>query len=313
MAVESPVRMPDPSVAPAPPGGQKRPRMLVGVLWMLVFCLGFAIIGIMVRFAAPEMHPFEIAFFRNLIVLAIMIPIFARAGIETLRTKRVGTHVWRAIAGVATMSCMFTAMAMLPLAEVTTLTFTAPLFVTVGAALFLGEVVRARRWTATAIGFIGVLIVLRPGVEILSPGALWALATSLGMATSALFIKSLARTESAMVIVFYMALFMTPLSLIPAVFVWSWPGPETFAYVGVLGVTATVSQFAFAKAMRIAEASAMMPVDFTRLIFAAVLGYLIFAEVPDAWTWLGAGVILGSTVYIAHRESRRARDGEATK
>ncbi|MCP5370239.1 MAG: DMT family transporter [Hyphomicrobiales bacterium] len=294
----------EPPVVTAPPAQQ---NIMAGALWMLLFCAGFGVIGVMVRLASADIHPFEIAFFRNAIVLAVMVPAFRTDGLAGLRTRRLGMHVWRAVAGVATMSCMFMTMTLMPLAEATTLTFTAPLFATVGAALFLGEVVRLRRWTATLVGFAGVMVVLRPGVELLTVGSAWAIATSVFMATTVLIIKSLSRTESPKVIVFYMALFMTPLSAVPAALYWTWPGWQTLGYVAVLGLAATVAQTAFAKAMHAAEASAVMPVDFARLIFAAALAYLFFGEVPDAYTWVGAGIILAATVYITHRESRRRK------
>ena len=177
--------------------------------------------------------------------------------------------------------------------------------------LILGEIVRARRWTATIIGFLGVLVILRPGfTEITWVTGLPILAAAF-MAGSTLLVKSLSETESPNTIVLYMNLFLTPLSLVPALFVWEWPSTTALFYMALLGLLAAAAHIALTRAYTMADASAVLPFDYTRLPFVAAIAFLAFGEVPDLWTWIGAGIIAGSTFYIAHREMRIARTAEA--
>jgi drug/metabolite transporter (DMT)-like permease len=200
---------------------------------------------------------------------------------------------------------------MLPLADVTALSFTAPLFATVGAALLLSEHVGARRWTATLVGFFGALVIIRPGAGTFTGASLVALASAVAIAAAQLSVKSLSRTEHPNAIVLIMGLLMTPMSLFPAAFVWTWPNWSTFLWLLLLGLVATIGQVFLVRAMQAADASAVMPFDFSRLIFASALGWLMFGERPDAWTWVGAAIIVAATVYIARREANLARQTRA--
>jgi drug/metabolite transporter (DMT)-like permease len=254
------------------------------------------------------MHPFQIAFLRNVFALAFMLPWLVRHGRVGLRTQRLNMHLWRAAVGLVAMLTWFSAIAYLPLAEAVALNFTVPLFATAGAALFLGEAVRARRWTATAVGFLGVVVILRPGFTEFTPLMTLPVIAAGFMAVSTLLVKSLSRTEAPAAIVTYMNLLLTPLSLLPALFVWRWPTLTELALGVFIGLCAALAHNAFTRAFVQADASAVMPFDYTRLPFVAVVGYLLFAEVPDGWTWVGAAIIAGAAIYIAQRESRVARE-----
>jgi drug/metabolite transporter (DMT)-like permease len=254
------------------------------------------------------MHPFQIAFLRNVFALACMLPWLVRHGSGGLATGRLSMHLWRSAVGLIAMLTWFSAVAYLPLAEAVALNFTVPLFATVGAAVFLGEVVRARRWTATAIGFLGVIIILRPGFTEFTPLMTLPIIAACFMAVSMLIVKSLSRTEAPAAIVLYMNLLLTPLSLLPALFVWRWPTPTEWALGLFVGLCAALAHNAVSRAFARVDASAVMPFDYARLPFVALVGYLLFAEVPDGWTWLGAAVIAGAAIYIAQRESRVARE-----
>lgn len=280
---------------------------LQGAFYMTAAALCFSIMNYLIRVVADELDPIEIAFFRNLFALVFMLPWLARVGPSGLATRRLGTHVWRAVFGLAGMFCWFYSIALLPLAEAVSLNFTIPLFATAGAALFLGERVRARRWTATTVGFLGVLVILRPGLaEVTSLTALPIIAAFF-MAGATLLVKSLARTESPNAVVFYMNLMLAPLSLIPALFVWHWPSWGALALMALVGSLAALAHLALTLSFAKADTSAVMPFDYTRLPFVAAIGYVAFGEVPDIWTWVGAGIIAGSAIYIAHREARVAR------
>ena len=254
------------------------------------------------------MHPFQIAFLRNVFALAFMLPWLVRHGRVGLRTQRLNMHLWRAAVGLIAMLTWFSAIAYLPLAEAVALNFTVPLFATAGAALFLGEAVRARRWTATVVGFLGVVVILRPGFTEFTPLMTLPVIAAGFMAVSILLVKSLSRTEAPAAIVTYMNLLLTPLSLLPALFVWRWPTLTELALGLFIGLCAALAHNAFTRAFVQADASAVMPFDYSRLPFVAVVGYLLFAEVPDGWTWVGAAIIAGAAIYIAQRESRVARE-----
>ncbi len=188
------------------------------------------------------------------------------------------------------------------------LSFLAPIFATVGAALFLGEDVRLRRWSAVFIGFAGAMLVLRPGAEIIQRGSILALVNCVGMAANKLVLKSLTRTESPEAIITYMVLLLTPLTLVPALFVWQIPTWEMLGWLTLLAGCGTAGHWCITKANGYADMTVVMPFDFTRLPISALLAFLIFAEVPTIWTWIGGAVIFASTFYIARREAQVARE-----
>lgn len=291
---------------PTPPFVSRPSHPLRGILWMTASAANFAVLSVAVRMVVPMIHPLEVAFFRTAIILIIMVawkfPVLGQ-----LKTHRLGGHMGRAALSMGTMTLLFLAIAALPLALVTALTFTAPLFGTLGAALFLGEKVRLRRWTATLVGFIGALIIIRPSPQDFEPTLLLPLGTAVGMACVLLTIRSLTRTESSNAIVFLNALLMTPLALIPALFVWTWPSPETWGWLILAGVSAFGVQQCVTRAFASAEASLILPFDFGRLIFTGLAAVLLFDERPDPWTWVGAVIVFAAGLYIAHRETRAAR------
>ncbi len=279
-----------------------------GVLWMAGAAVCFSAMIVLIRLAVDVLHPFQVAFFRNLFGLMFMLPWILRVGIDGLRTRRIGAYSWRAAVGLVAMLSWFMALSMMPLAEAVSLSFTSPLFATIGAALFLGEIVRARRWSATAIGFLGVLVILRPGLEAVTPAALLVLLSALAGAVSALLVKSLSRTEPSRAMVAYMSLFLTPLSLVPALFVWQPPSLTVIAIMVLVGALATVAHLMFTHAMHLADASAVIPLDYLRLPLVALLGWALFGERMDLWSWAGAAIIIASTLYIARREAVVARE-----
>ncbi len=266
----------------------------------------FATMSVFIRFSSEQVHVLEVVFFRNFLALLLMTPWLARQGIGVMKTGRLGLYTTRAVLNVFGMAAGFTAVTMITLAEATALSFTAPLFATLGAVLILGEIVRIRRITALVIGFAGMLIVLRPGLTEISTGALLALVNALSIALTILIVKRLTETESPATIVTYMALLQTPLALIPAVFVWTWPEPMTWIWLFCLAITGTVGHLLYTQAIKLAEISQIQPLDFVRLPLIAVIGYVLFGEVPTIWTWIGGAVIFVSTAYVTHREARLA-------
>ena len=278
-----------------------------GALLMICAAVVFSAMNAIIRILAADLPAFEIAFFRNFCALIFMLPWVARYGMSSLRTDRIKLYSMRALAGLASMLCWFTAVTLIPLAEATALSFTGPMFATAAAALVLRETVGWRRWGAVAFGFVGVMIIVRPGAVDLSLGASLALASALFMAAGTILVKTLSRTEPTGAIVAYMAIYLAPLSLIPALFVWVWPPMSTWPYLAALGILGAIAHLCYTGALAAADASAVMPLDYMRLPAAALFAYALFAEVPTVWTWAGAGVIVLASTYIAQREIRLRR------
>ena len=289
------------------------PAPVQGALYMAAASFGFSVMNVAIRSAAEELDPLQITFFRNFFALLFMLPWLWQVGAAGLKTAHPGLHLWRAVIGLAAMCLWFYSIALLPLAEAVALNFTVPMFATLGAAIFLGEIVRARRWTATMFGFLGVLIILRPGFTELTPAMALPVIAAAFMAISVIIVKRLSGYDRPGTIVFLMNLLLTPLSLVPALFVWRWPSWEVLGLMALVGFVATVSHIAITRAYTKADASAVLPLDYARLPFIAGLAFLFFGEVPGLWTWVGAGVIAASAIYIARREARVAREREASR
>jgi len=281
--------------------------MVQAAVLMVVGAACVASQNAMIRIASAEIHTFEIVFFRNLFGLAVMLPLLARAGPSILRVSHPGSLLMMSVWHLIGMVCYFLAIAYLPLADVIALSFSKPLFVTLGAALLLAEVVRARRWSAVLLGFFGVMIVLKPGITAISPYALVILfGTVMGAATS-LMIKRLTTRESVPSIVWYQALFATVLALPFCLPYWHMPDATQWSLLFAIGALGTLSWLTATRALSLIDASAAAPFEFLRLPFAAMIAYLLFAEVPELSTWLGGAVIFGAAFYIARREAAASR------
>jgi drug/metabolite transporter (DMT)-like permease len=260
--------------------------------------------------AADPVNPLpalEMVFLRNAFGVIVMLPMLLRSGLTTLRTTRLRTHLGRAVVQSAGMTCFFTGLTLIPLTEVTALSFSAPLFATVLAILVMGERVRMRRISALVLGFTGVLIVLQPGITAISVGAVLVLAASFIWAVAMTMIKSLSRTDSAVTITLYAGLFMAPITLLPALWVWVHPTPLQLLWMLGIGAAGTLGHVAFAHAFKLAEMSAVLPLDFLRLVWASLFGLWLFAEVPSLASWMGGALIFCSASYIAFREAQLSR------
>ncbi|HEY4636537.1 MAG TPA: DMT family transporter [Rhodospirillales bacterium] len=277
-----------------------------GALWMVFAAAAFAGMAGVVRHVSGDLHPFEIVFFRNLFGLVFMLPWLAKSGLGVLKTRRLGLYTVRAVLNVIAMLAAFSALAMMPIADAMALSFTAPLFGTILAALVLAEGVRLRRWAATGVGFLGAMLILRPGFGEMNPAALLALVGAAAVAATGTVIKMLSGTEPVNAIVAYMVIFLTPMSLVPALYVWTAPDLESLLWLAILGGLGTLAHIGVTRAFKAADASLVLPFDFVRLPFAALIGYAAFDERPDAWTWTAAAVIAGATLYVARSEAKAA-------
>ena len=283
-----------------------------GALWMSLAAASFAVMSALVRYLSQEISPLEVAFFRNLFGLAFLMPTLIQAGWGNLRTNNFKRYSLRAVLGLTSMYTWFVGLAYLPLADATTLSFIAPIIASIFAMVFLGERAGWRRWSAILVAFGGALLILRPGFQEISPAALLLLLGTIATAGSVITVKVLSRTEPASAIVGYMGIYMTPISLIPALFVWTTPSWDLWPWIVVMGAAATLGQWGMTQAYAAADATVVLPFDYVRLPMVAVIAYVVFAETPDAMTYLGGLVIAAATIYIARRESRLARSRKVT-
>lgn len=267
-----------------------------------------AVVNVLIRLCADAgIHPFEVAFFRSVFGFLAMAAVVLATELEIPRTAALPKLGFSALFHLMAMLSFFYGLTLMPLSDSAALTFTAPLFGTLAAAFFLGEKVHARRWVAIAIGFGGVIIVLRPGFIPIGLGPALVLFSTVAFAGVTVLVKRMAATERTPTVVFYQSLFMSFLTLPPALLVWQAPGLVSFVLLAAIGALSTMGWICFTRAFALADASAILPLEFTRLPFVAVLAYLVFAEVPDLWVWIGAAVIFGSSLSIAHRESAASR------
>ena len=280
------------------------PGTLRGMGYMLAcaFLISSMLAG--VRHVSGDLHPFEIAFFRMFFGFALFTPVFVRHGFAPLRTRRIRLHGLRSILHVASVLLFFFGISLSPLAKVMAISFSAPLFATVLAFVVLGEVVRMRRISALVVGFAGTLVVLRPWTADIDSGALFILAAAMFWGSALIVIKILGRTETSLTTTIYSTILITPVTLIAALPVWQTPSLEQLAWLALIGALGSLGQLALAQAMKEAEITAVLPLEFTKLIWAAAFGLVFFAEVPDWGTWVGGTIIFVAVTYIAYRERR---------
>ena len=260
------------------------------------------------RFAAHAgMHPAQTVFLRLLFALILILPFALRARLTFGKTQQLKTHMLRSAVGICAMWVWFMSISIVPITDQTALSFLAPIFTTLGAILFLKEIVRIRRWLAIIIGLSGAIVIVRPGFAELSVGHLYAVGSAMMMGMSMLLIKHLTAKDSPLMIVFFSHIFMTPLAFVPAMLVWSHFPPELYLYLMGFAPFAFFGHFALAKAYSLADASFVAALDYARLPFAALIGWLMFAEFSDIWTWIGASIIFASAFYIVRRDVQLAR------
>lgn len=279
-----------------------------GALWMVGSAIAFSLMGALIKILGQELHGFQIAFFRALFGLIAVLPLmFGQGGIAILRTAHWKLHAFRVVVGTAAMLCIFYAITQMELATATAIAYARPLFLVVLAVLFLGEAVRWRRWAATVVGFLGVLLILRPGAEAVQPAALVALAAAFFMAVAMVCIKKLSGTDRPLAVLVWFAVGTVVTSFLPALWVWQTPTWEMLGLAALMGGLGSLGQYAVIRAFRVGEATAVVPFDYSQIPFAWAWGFLLFAEQPSMWTWVGAAIIVASNIYIVHREARLRR------
>lgn len=272
---------------------------------MLGAVVAFSLTAIAGREAAADVTVSQLVFFRNIIGLVLISGLLALFSPDAFRTRSLRIHTGRNISHFAGQWCWFFGIMSLPLAEVFAIEFTVPLWTAGFAMLILGEKLTPRRMQATVLGFIGVLIILRPGFNEIEFASWVVLAGAMAYAFSHTLTKKLASGDSVATILFYMHLIQLPLAALLVSFDFEWPASaETWGYIAATSVAALIAHWCMAKALASGDATLVMPVDFLRLPFAALLGYLLYGEGVDLWLVAGAGIMLFGN-FRALREKQR--------
>ena len=269
--------------------------LIIGTL--VTFTLVFA------RRVSPEIHVFEIVFFRSVFGLVFMAPWFARHGLGAIRISRPRLVLLRSSLAFFGGACLIYAATIMPLADITAITFTRPIFASIAAVIFLGEIMRARRWTAIALGLLGTLIIVRPGFADLNIGVAFVFVSVVTLTWNSINLKILTRENPPDMIAVWHAMLMLPLGLVATFFVWTTPTLEQLAWLAAIGVTDMLSQRAMSRGYAAADITVVIGFSFLRLPVAAVLGFALFGEVSEIWVWIGTAIIAASSIYVAHRES----------
>ena len=258
----------------------------------------------LIRFATEDSHPFEVAFFRTIFVLLIFLPVVIKNGIASLKSNNVKMQSYRAVVGSIAMLCMFYGLSITELAKATALMFTVPIFATILAIFFLKEIVGIRQWIAMLVGFSGAIIVLRPDIE-LGFGPLLILCASMMWSASMLMAKKLTQTDTTVSITFWQAAGLIPATFILAMQVWEWPTLQQLIMFLFIAVAGTLVHWFLNEALKRADITALLPLDYLRLIWSVSLGFIFFNEIPHIGLWLGAALILGASTYIGIRQAKK--------
>jgi drug/metabolite transporter (DMT)-like permease len=281
-----------------------------GILWALLATALFAIVAAMAKVAVKEYHVLQILFFRQILVFLSCLPSIVKSFPGSLKTQHPKTHAARLTGAFVALSCSIWAVAVLPLTTAITLGFAQVFFVALLALILLNESVSKHRIGAVIVGFIGVVIVMRPGVEgMIDLYALIPIFSALGAGVAVISVRKLSQTESTATLLIYQSVFVGALAGVPLFWLWITPDFTGTIFLLAMGILATVANWIGVKALRLGEASVVGNIQYMQLIYAAILGFFLFNEVPDKYTIVGAAIIIGSSIYIFHREALSKKKG----
>ena len=283
-------------------------RPILGIALKLASVVLFAGMTLCVKLLGPEIPPGQTIFVRGLLSVVVLAFIAWRtAGLHLLKTRNWRSHALRSLSGTISMFCLFLAVTMIPLADVTAITFTAPMFLTLLAMMFLGERIHRFRWTALAFGFLGIIVTLGPHLSFShenSLGAIMALGNAVFSAVAMVFLRGMSGREHAVTITFYFSLTFTICAALTALYGWPTPDATQWILIGLTGLFGVFGQLLMTYSYRYAEASTIAPLDYSNMIMAVLVGYFFFAEVPTVAVWIGSALVVGSGLIILWREYR---------
>jgi drug/metabolite transporter (DMT)-like permease len=274
---------------------------------MILSGLSFTLVMMSVRFVGPDLPAAVAAAIRYAFGILLLMPMMMRANFEWPRGHVLRLHIWRGLAHALAVFLWFYAMARIPMAEITAISYMAPVFMTIGAAVFFLERIQTRRVLAILAGMAGMFIILRPGFQTLSSGQIAQLAATPCFAASMLLVKRLTQVDKPTTIVlslnFVCLAALAPLALLE----WTMPNISQLAWLAAATIGATVGHYCLTRAYGAADITVIQPVTFLQLVWTAALGYVLFAETPDIWVIVGGAIILSAATYIAHRERQLGR------
>ena len=278
----------------------------LGIGMMVMSTILFAVLWAFVK-ALSERYPvFEVTFFRNLFALVPVVGLVTRNGWrKTLRVSRLSGHVWRSVVGVGAMTLSFLSYHLLPLADAVAISFAIPLMVTALSVPILGERVGIYRWSAVIVGFGGVLVIVEPGSGVLTAGAMVAAAAACCGAFTTLTVRQLSRTDHSLTIVFLFTVFSSVITALPLPFIWQTPTLPDWGLLLAMGLVAGTGQVFMTRALALAPAAVVSPFNYAGLIWATLLGWLVWGDVPSPHVFFGAVIVIASGLFILYRETRR--------
>ncbi|MDQ6638512.1 MAG: DMT family transporter [Pseudomonadota bacterium] len=277
--------------------------------WMVGWLTAMLVMAVAGREATRTLHVFQIMEMRSVLGFVLLWPLLhASGGLAAMRTRRIGQHVARNAVHYGAQFGWFLALSMIPIAQVVAIEFTMPIWTALLAVAFLGERLGAARIVAVALGLVGVAVIVRPGLEHVEPGQLVALGAAVGFAISIILVKSLTATESVVAIIFWMLVVQSAIGIVPAALVWRTPTAQVWPWIGVIALCGTYSHYCMTQALRHAEATIIVPMDFLRVPLTAVAGWLVYNERIDVFTVVGAGLILVANLLNLRRPIPAAKD-----
>lgn len=280
------------------------PDNMRGSILFILSVVMFCIMMVAIKKIGTGLPLPQILLIRQVILTMILLPLLLGDLSRALSTKYLGRHIVRGLFCLGSQYTYFLALLYLPLADMTALGFSQVIFMTIAAVVILKEKVGWRRWLATMVGFAGVLIMLRPSGGTVDIYTLVAVLSALLLCGVTVSIRLMARTESTETVMLYQSFVLCAAYAVPTFLWWQWPSQEEWFLLAVIGIVGTLGQYLFTLAFRVAEASALAPLEFTRLLIAIILGFLVFSEIPEMSTMLGAVIVMGSTIYTVRRNSR---------
>lgn len=285
-----------------------QPSLAKAAFWMAGWLSLMLLMTVAGRAATLEVDVFQVMEMRAIIGLILLSPLIYRAGgLRAMRTNVLGQHVGRNVVHYFAQYAWFLALTMIPLAQLISIEFTMPVWTAIFAGLFLGERIGGLKVASILLGILGVAIIVRPGLDHVEPGQLIAMVMAVGFGFSVTMVKGLTRHDSVLRIIFWMLVLQGLIGLLPALWVWRWPSAETWPWIVLIAACGTFSHYCMAKAMTHADATLVVPMDFLRVPLSALLGYLLYNEILDVWTVVGALLILfGNTLNLLGAAPRKA-------
>ena len=279
--------------------------------WMVGWLTAMVVIAVAGRIATRTLHVFQIMELRSLIGFAMLWPlVHASGGLRAMRTRRIGQQIARNVVHYGAQFGWFFAITLIPIAQVVAIEFTMPIWTALLAVSFLGERLGPARILAVVVGLVGVAVIVRPGLDHVEPGQLIALAAAVGFAVSMILVKSLTTTESTVAIMFWMLVVQSAIGILPALAVWRTPDATVWPWIVVIALCGTYSHFCMTQALRHADATMIVPMDFLRVPLTAFAGWLAFGEAIDVFTVLGAALILGANLLNLRRSGAAPKGAE---